>query len=115
MGETGDTAPKIRGRIQGGRNVLQGGGTSDITVWFGDVCLFVSNGEEGRRVTHRLTYTDNVGMGPADRIKDVGYARGGSSAGSGVNAVRDDLYMDTAGNRGTVGGVTTYIRNVCRG
>ena len=37
-----------------------------------------------------------------------------SSAGSGGNAVIDDLYRETAGNRGTVGGVTTTIRSVCR-
>ena len=43
------------------------------------------------------------------RRRAVGDAQGGSSTGSGRNAVINDLYRDTAGNRGTVGGVTTNI------
>ena len=42
-------------------------------------------------------------------------ARGGISAGSGQNAVINDLYRETSGNHGTVGGVMTNIRSVCRG
>ena len=41
-------------------------------------------------------------------------AWGGSSTGSGGNAVGDDLYRETAGNCGKVGGVTTNIRIGCR-
>ena len=41
--------------------------------------------------------------------------RGGSSAGSGGKSVKYDLYRETAGNCGTVGGVTTGIQIVCRG
>ena len=51
----------------------------------------------------------------ADRRNDVGDARGGSIAGSSRNSVRDDLNKDMAGNRGTVGGVTTIIRILYRG
>ena len=53
-------------------------------------------------------------MSVADIRRDVGYARGRSSAGSGGNTVGNDLYRDMAGNCGTVGGVTTDIRSVCR-
>ena len=42
----------------------------------------------------------------------MGVARGGSSVGDGGNAVGNDLYRETSGNRGTVGGVTTTIRSV---
>ena len=42
----------------------------------------------------------------------MGDVWGGSSGGSGGNAVGDDLYRETAGNRDTVGGVTTDIRSV---
>ena len=45
----------------------------------------------------------------------MGYSRGRISAGSGGNTVGDDLYRETAGNRGTVGGVTTNILSMCRG
>ena len=44
----------------------------------------------------------------------MGYAWGRSSAGSGGNTFSNDLYRDMAGNCGTVGGVTTDIRSVCR-
>ena len=44
----------------------------------------------------------------------MGDARGGSSAGSGGNTVRNDLYRETIGNRGKVGVVATDIR-MCTG
>ena len=44
LGETRDTAPTGRGRPQGDGNVLQGSGTSDITVWFVDMGHFGGNG-----------------------------------------------------------------------
>ena len=37
LGETGDTNLTVKVRPQGGGNVLQGGGPSNITVWFVDV------------------------------------------------------------------------------
>ena len=40
---------------------------------------------------------------------DVGVAGGRSSVGSSWNIVGDDIYGETAGNCGTVGGVTTNI------
>ena len=39
----------------------------------------------------------------------MGCAQGGSSAGSGGNAVRYDLYRETTGNWGAVGSVATNI------
>ena len=45
LGGTGDTAQTEMSRTQGGRNVLQGGGPIDITVWFRDVGSFCGNGE----------------------------------------------------------------------
>ena len=47
--------------------------------------------------------------------RDMGDAWGDSSAGSGCNTVRNDLYRETTGNFGTVGGVSTNIQSVCRG
>ena len=51
LGETRDTALAGRGRSQCGRNVLQGGGSSNSTIWFRDVGPLGSHGEEGRRDT----------------------------------------------------------------
>ena len=45
----------------------------------------------------------------------MGDAQGGSITGSGGNTVVNYIYRETTGNRGTVGGVTTDIRSVCRG
>ena len=46
LGDTGDTAPTGRGRTKGSENVFQGGGPSNITVWFRNVDNFFSNGKE---------------------------------------------------------------------
>ena len=102
------------GRIQVGGNFLQDSGPSDINLWFGDVGPFGGNVEEGRRGTHRFPHTDHGEASAADRRREVGDAQGVSSAGSGRNAVGNDLYRETTGNRGTVGGVTTNIRSMCR-
>ena len=56
--ETRDTSVTGRGGTQGGSNVLQGGGTRDITVLFGDVGPFGGNGEEYKKVTQRLPQID---------------------------------------------------------
>ena len=95
-------------------NFLQGGGTNNNNLWFVDVGPFGGNVEEGRRGTHRLTQKDHGEASVADRIQDVGYAWGGISAGSDRNAVIDYLYMETAGNCVTVGGVTADTRSLCR-
>ena len=94
---------------------MKGGGPSNITVWFRNFGHLRSNGEEGRSNTHRLPQIDHGKASAADRRRDVGDARGGDSEGSGGDAVGDDLYRKTAGNHGTVGGVTTNIKSVCRG
>ena len=112
--ETGDTALTGRGIPQGGGNVLQGSGSSDTTVWFGDVGPFGSNGEEGRRDTHRVPQTYHWEASVEVRRRDVGYARGGSIVGIRGNAVGDDLYRETAGMRGKLGGVATTIQSVCK-
>ena len=104
-----------RGITQGGGNVLQGDGSSDTTVWFGDVGPFVSNGDEGRREAHRVPHTDHGEASAAVRRQGVGDDRGRRSAVGSGNAVGDELYRETAGNRGTVGGVTTTIISVCKG
>ena len=75
---------------------------------------FGGNGEECIRGTHRLHQKNHGEASAADRRRDVGDARGRSSVGRGRNAVGDDLYRETAGNRGTVGGVMTNIRSVYR-
>ena len=45
MGEAWDTATTRRGRFQGVGKVLKGIGTSNITVWFRDLCPFGGNGK----------------------------------------------------------------------
>ena len=45
----------------------------------------------------------------AVRRQEVGYDWSVSSVGGIRNSVGDDLYRDTAGNCGTVGGVTLTI------
>ena len=109
LGESGETATMGRGRPQGGGNFLQGGVTSNITVWSREVGNFGGNGEEGRRGTHSLPQTDHGEVSVADGIRNVGDSWGGSSAGISRNAVGDDLYRETADNCGTVGDVTIGI------
>ena len=72
------------------------------------------NLEEGIRGTHRIPQTYQREARAADIRRDMGDSQGRSSAGSGGNAVGDDLYRDMAGNRGTVGGITTNIQSVFR-
>ena len=62
-----------------------------------------------RRVTHSFPHIYHGESSAADRRVDVGDAKGGISARSGGNAVSNDLYRETTGNRVTVGGITTYI------
>ena len=76
---------------------------------------FGGNREEVTRYTHGITQTDNGEAITADSRRGVGDARVRSSAGSGGNEVGDDIYMETVGNCGTVGGGTADIRSVFRG
>ena len=71
-----------------------------------------SNIEEERRVTHGLPQKNHGEVSAADRRKDEGDAQGTSSLGNGGNAVGDDLYRETVGNRGIVDGATTNIQSV---
>ena len=114
MGEDGDTATTRRGIPQGVGNVLQGGGTSNITVLFGYFGPFGGNGEEGRRNTNRFSLIDHGEYSAADSRRYMGDAQGRSSARSGRNTVVNDIYRETIDNRVTVGGVATDIRSVFR-
>ena len=62
-----------------------------------------------------IPHTDNEEARAVGRRRDIGDSRGGSSVRSSRNTVRDDLYSETTGKRGTVGGVTATIQSVCRG
>ena len=112
LADNEDTSPTGKGRPQGGRNVLQGGGSINNNVWFRDVGPFGSHGEEGRRNTHIVPQTDQGEARSAVSIWDVRDARGGRSTGSSGNSVENDLYKETSGNRGTVGGVMATIQSV---
>ena len=63
----------------------------------------------GRGNTHRFTLVYHGGAGVTVDRQDMGESKGGSTAGSGGKAVGNDLHVGTAGNRGTVGGVTAAI------
>ena len=75
---------------------------------------FGGNGGEGREDTHGFSSEDHGEAGAIFSRRDMGYARRGSSAGSGGNAVIDDLHRETAGNRSTVGSVAVDIQSVRR-
>ena len=115
LGETGGTTLKVRGRPQGGRNVLQGGGSSGPTVWIEHVGNFGSNVEEGGRDAHRVPHKYLREESLVGRIQYVGHTRFGRSARGSGNKVGNDLHREMTGNRGTVGGATTTIRSVCKG
>ena len=115
LGETGNTALTGRGRSQDCDNCLQGSSPINTTVCFGDVGPFGRNVEEVRRFTYRAPQTDHGEAIATYNRQDVGDAWGRISAESGRNAVGNDLYRETAGNCGTMGGVTTNIRSVYKG
>ena len=92
MREAGNNDTMRRGGPQCVGNVLQGGGTSDITVWFGDLSPFSGNGEECRRRTRGFYQTDHVEASTADIRRYMGDARGRSSAGSSGNTVGNVIY-----------------------
>ena len=81
-----------KGRTQGVSNVLQGGITSDINIWFRDLGPFGGNGKEGRRSTHIFSQTDHKEASAEDSRQDMGDAQGGSSVGRGGNIFGNDLY-----------------------
>ena len=115
LGDSRDTALTGRGIPQGGSNVLQGGGPGNTDVWFRDVGTFGGNGEESRRAAHRFTHTYHREVSAEDRRRYVGEAQDPSSAGRGRNSVNNDLYKETSGNHGTVGGVTNTTQSAGRG
>ena len=70
---------------------------------------FSFNGEEGRRVTHRVPQKDQREATAGYRRGDMGDVRGIISGGRGGNAVENDLYREIEVRRVIVGGVTTNI------
>ena len=75
MEGTGDTATTGRGRIQGVKNVQQGGGAGNTTIWVGDVGPFGGNGEEGGKDSHSVPLTDHGEGSAAVRGQDIGDTR----------------------------------------
>ena len=70
---------------------------------------FSGNVEEGREHTQGVSEV-YYGEAIAPVIRhDMGDSQGGSSAVSGSNSVGDDLYRETTGNCGIVGGVALNI------
>ena len=65
------------------------------------------NGAEVIGNKHEFYSADHGEAGATVSIRDMGDARGGNSAGSGRNAVKDDLHRETAGKRSTVGRIVT--------
>ena len=72
------------------------------------------HGAEGRGDTHvfSLEYHGEAGLTVARQ--DMGDARGGSTKGSCGNVVGNDIHIETAGNRITLGRVADNIRIVRR-
>ena len=70
---------------------------------------FGGNGAGVRWNTHVFSLADHGEAGATVDRRDMGKAQGVISAGSGGNAVGNDLRRYTAGNRGTVGSVTAAI------
>ena len=94
---------------QGVGNFLQGSGTGDSIVWVGYVGNFGVNVEEGRGYTHVVPATDHGEAREDIRRQDMGHA--GSCRRTRVrgNPLGENIHVDTAGNRGAVGGTTSLI------
>ena len=65
---------------------------------------FGSDGEEGGGHTHRFYEKDHGGAGSAVGRHKLGDSQAISNAGNGGKSVGNELYMDTTGEGGTVGG-----------
>ena len=109
MGETGDTDLTGGGRTQGVGNFLQGGGAGNSIIWVGDMGNFRVNGKEGSRDTHRVPAADHRESGKVIRRRDMVDARGGRRMRGRGSEVGEDLYIETSGNRGSLGGATSLI------
>ena len=70
---------------------------------------FGRNAAEFIRNTHIISTTDHGETSATSRGWEMGDAQGGSSAGSGRNAVVDDPHKETIVNRGAVGHFVTDI------
>ena len=109
LGETRDTIFTEGGISQGIGKFLQGGGAGDYIVWVRDVGPFGVNGEEGRSDTHGVPSTSHRETSEVVKRQGMGDVGGGRRMGGSGNAVGKDLYRETAGNCGSVGGVTSPI------
>ena len=92
------------GGYQVGGNVTQGCGTGSTNFWLGDLVTFGSDGEEGGGHKRRFYEEDHGEAGALEGRHKVGDSQDISSAGSGGNSVGDELYRETTGGGGTVGG-----------
>ena len=70
---------------------------------------FGVNGKEGRGDTHELPVTDHGEASDVIRRQNTGDAGGGSRTIGSRNPLGEDLHIETACNRGTVGGATSLI------
>ena len=93
-----------RGGYQGGRNVLQGGGTGGSNIWLRELGTFGGNVEKCRGHTQGFSEENHGEASVAENIRDMVDTQGGISAGRGGNSVGDELYRKMTGNCGTVGG-----------
>ena len=62
------------------------------------------NLEDGVGDTHRVSETNHREAAMSEGGRDVGYSKGGGSAGSGGNPLVNDLHWKKTGGNGTVGG-----------
>ena len=77
LGEARYTTMTRRGGSQGVGNILQGGGTINMTVWFAYLGPFGGNGEKGRRITHIFSHTDHGEASAVGSRRDMGDAWAG--------------------------------------
>ena len=104
MGEVGEAIKKVRDGSQSGGNFLQEGATDGTSFWIRDLVKFGSDGEEGASHTKGFSKADHGEAGAEEVRSDVGDSQGRISAGSGGNSVIKNLYRETTGDGGTVGG-----------
>ena len=104
LGEVVEYVKKGRGGSQVSSNVTQVCGTGSANFWLGDLGTFGSDGEEVGGHKHRFYEEDHGETGAAEGRHEMGDTQGISSAGSVGNSVGNELYRETTGEGGTVGG-----------
>ena len=76
---------------------------------------FSDNEEEGGGGTYWFPSLDHGEETEGAKRKDMGDVWGGRRTGGSGNTVGEDLHMETARNRGSVGGAMSYILGACKG